>query len=178
MANNNLTSFTDIFKGLIGELNILIPKSNPLIVDNNVNENNINIASEINGYFTSMLDITKEMLGNMNEMETGFSKTAELILKIFASILNSGSGGGIGGLFGGILGVIGGAIAGPLGAAAGGGLGSLFGGISAPPGINNLSFEQPAPRIINNIVIKNPVTFQKAFDVEVRKRELRGGIDL
>ncbi len=178
MVNNNSDSLTEILKELIAGLGRIIPKESISPPGKAVNENSINMVTEINSYFSSMLGFTKGMLGNMNEMETGFSKTAELILKIFASMLNSASGGGIGGLFGGILGIIGSAIGGPLGAAAAGGLGGLFAGIPAPPKINSGSFEQAAPRIINNIVIKNPVTFQKAFDIEVRTRELRGGIDL
>jgi len=136
-------------------------------------------SAEIAGYFGIMLDTTKSMLGNMGLMDTGFTKTVQVILQLFSSI--TGSGGGFGGLFSGILGVIGGIFGGPLGAAAGGGIGSLFGRqqLNLNSQLNSsINSSSQVPQIINQVVVKNPVTFARAFDVEVRTRSLRGGIDL
>ncbi|HWA06955.1 MAG TPA: hypothetical protein VG961_10445 [Ignavibacteria bacterium] len=136
-------------------------------------------SAEIAGYFETMLGTTKSMLGNMGLMDTGFTKTVQVILQLLSSI--TGSGGGFGGFFGGILGVIGGIVGGPLGTAAGGGIGSLFGRqqINLNSQLNSSINSSPSmPQIINQVVVKNPVTFTRAFDVEVRTRSLRGGIDL
>ncbi len=134
---------------------------------------------EIAGYFETMLGTTKSMLGNMGLMDTGFTKTVQVILQLLSSI--TGSGGGFGGFLSGILGVIGGIVGGPLGAAAGGGIGSLFGRqqLNLNSQLNSSINSSPSmPQIINQVVVKNPVTFTRAFDVEVRTRSLRGGIDL
>ncbi|HMQ79166.1 MAG TPA: hypothetical protein PKE39_09765 [Ignavibacteria bacterium] len=136
-------------------------------------------SAEIAGYFGIMLDTTKSMLGNMGLMDTGFTKTVQIILQLLSSI--TGSGGGFGGFFSGILGVIGGIVGGPLGAAAGGGIGSLFGRqqLSLNSQLNSsINSSSQMPQIINQVVVKNPVTFTRAFDVEVKTRSLRGGIDL
>lgn len=136
-------------------------------------------SAEIAGYFEIMLGTTKSMLGNMGLMDTGFTKTVQVILQLLSSI--TGSGGGFGGLFSGILGVIGGIFGGPLGAAAGGGIGSLFGRsqLNLNSQLNSsINSSSQVPQIINQVVVKNPVTFTRAFDVEVRTRSLRGGIDL
>lgn len=138
-------------------------------------------SAEIAGYFEIMLGTTKSMLGNMGLMDSGFTKTVQVILQLLSSITGSGSGGGFGGFFSGILGVIGSVIGGPLGAAAGGGIGSLFGrsNLNLNSQLNSsLLPSQAMPQIINQVVVKNPVTFTRAFDVEVRTRSLRGGIDL
>lgn len=132
---------------------------------------------EISTYFSYMLSVTKDMAENMSTIDKGFAGTAELIIKLLSSIAG-GSSSGIGGIFSGVLGIIGGILGGPLGAAAGSGLGGILGGTSFPViPFTNTVINQP-PQIQNNITIKNPVTFHKAFDVEVRTRELRGGIDL
>ncbi len=136
-------------------------------------------SAEIAGYFEIMLGTTKSMLGNMGVMDTGFTKTVQVILQLLSSI--TGSGGGFGGFLSGILGVIGGIVGGPLGAAAGGGIGSLFGSkqLNLNSQLNSSINSTPSmPQIINQVVVKNPVTFTRAFDVEVKTRSLRGGIDL
>lgn len=142
---------------------------------NSVNDKSFDTTREITGYFEAMLGSTKGMLSNMGLMESGFQKTVQIILQILSSI---GGGGGFGGLFSGLLGVIGGLVGGPLGAAAGGGIGSILGRTSAPlnTGLNTQSTNSNS--VINQVIIKNPVTFTKAFDIEVRTRTLRGGIDL
>ncbi len=141
---------------------------------NSVNDKSFDTTREITGYFEAMLGSTKGMLSNMGLMDSGFQKTVQIILQILSSI----GGGGFGGLFSGLLGVIGGLVGGPLGAAAGGGIGSILGRSSAPlnSGLNTQNTNNNS--VINHVIIKNPVTFTKAFDVEVRTRTLRGGIDL
>ncbi len=148
-------------------------KENPAIQRSNNN------AGEMVKYFDMMLGTTRGMLGNMGLMDTSFAKTVQVILQILSSITGSG-GGGFGGLFSGLLGVIGGIFGGPLGAAAGTGIGSIFGRSSMPLNsqLNNNSIGSSGGGVINQVIIKNPVTFTKAFEVEVRTRSLRGGIDL
>lgn len=139
-----------------------------------------NNAGEMVKYFYMMLGTTKGMLGNMELMDTGFAKTVQILMQILSSITGS-SGGGFGGLFSGLLGVIGGIFGGPLGAAAGTDIGGIFGRSSMPLNAqlnkNNIG-SSGGSGVINQVIIKNPVTFTKAFDVEVRTRSLRGGIDL
>lgn len=144
--------------------------------NNSVNDESFNTTREITGYFEAMLGSTKGMLSNMGLMDTGFAKTVQLILQILSTI--GGGGGGFGGLFSGLLGVIGGLVGGPLGAAAGGGIGSILGRTSAPLNSGLNTHNTSSNSVINQVIIKNPVTFTKAFDVEVRTRTLRGGIDL
>ncbi len=141
------------------------------------NEQGVGTFREITGYFELMLGSTKGMLNNMGMMDSGFAKTVQLILQILSSIGGSG-GAGFGGLFSGLLGVIGGLVGGPLGATLSGGLGSILGRSSAPLNSQINSHSSGGNSVINQVIIKNPVTFTKAFDVEVRTRNLRGGIDL
>ncbi len=169
--NRLIAEYTKIFPAAKGT-----PKFTEDPKQNSINEKSFNTTREITGYFDLMLGATKGMLSNMGMMDSGFAKTVQLILQILSSI--GGGGGGFGGLFSGLLGVIGGLVGGPLGAAAGGGIGSILGRTSAPlnTGLNTQSTNNNS--VINQVIIKNPVTFTKAFDVEVRTRTLRGGIDL
>ncbi len=185
-----MTTDTDIsllvqsLNKMISEISRLIPAGrNPVDKDPGNPVNSLDKpkthSAEIAGYFEIMLGTTKSMLGNMGLMDSGFTKTVQVILQLLSSI--TGSGGGFGGLFSGILGVIGGIVGGPLGAAAGGGIGALFGRqqLNLNSQLNSSLTSSPAvPQIINQVVVKNPVTFARAFDVEVRTRSLRGGIDL
>jgi hypothetical protein len=136
--------------------------------------------------FELMLGFTKNMLSNMGAMDSGLGTVIKLISQMLGSFSQSGTG-GILGSFGGILGSI---IGGPFGTILGSVLGGL-GGLTVPRGINNSAVNESltASRertgavnssggIINQVIIKNPVTFQRAFDVEVRTRAARGGIDL
>jgi hypothetical protein len=134
--------------------------------------------------FEAMLDSTGGMTKNMGSIEGGISILLRSILEMISSLTAGGSGGG---LFGSLLGSIFGLIGGPIGSAIGGVLGSglnlggLFGSSHSGSNfrqmpLNNLTARNP--NIINQVVIKNPVTFSKAYDVEVRNRIIRGGIDL
>ncbi|MBE2226200.1 MAG: hypothetical protein IAE93_02620 [Ignavibacteria bacterium] len=140
-----------------------------------VNENIRGVTFDIAGNFEIMLGTTKSMLVNMGLMDSGFAKTVQIIVQLLGSITRGSSGGGI---FSGLLGVIGGLIGGPLGAAAGTGIGSIFGNSMQSVNTQVNSAAHAAPQMINQVIIKNPVTFARAFDVEVRTRSLRGGIDL
>jgi len=148
-----------------------------------VNENLRGLTFDMTGYFEMtryfemMLGTTKSMLGNMGLMDSGFAKTVQIIVQLLGSITGGSSQGG-GGIFGGLLGVIGGLFGGPLGAAAGTGIGSILGRSSQLVNSQINSGSHAAPQMINQVIIKNPVTFARAFDVEVRTRSLRGGIDL
>ncbi len=184
IPDTEISALVQSLNKMTGEITRLIPVGrNPADKDagnpvNLLDEPRIHSA-EIAGYFGIMLDTTKSMLGNMGLMDTGFTKTVQVILQLLGSI--TGTGGGFGGLFSGILGVIGGIVGGPLGAAAGGGIGSLFGGqqLNLNSQLNSsINSSSQVPQIINQVVVKNPVTFARAFDVEVRTRSLRGGIDL
>lgn len=179
-----ITALVQSLNKMTGEITRLIPagrntaEKEPGNAVNSLNEPKTNSA-EIAGYFEIMLGTTKSMLGNMGLMDSGFTKTVQVILQLLSSI--TGSGGGFGGLFSGILGVIGGIVGGPLGAAAGGGIGTLFGRqqLNLNSQLNSsINSSSAMPQIINQVVVKNPVTFTRAFDVEVRTRSLRGGIDL
>ncbi len=149
-------------------------------------DNSFNTSREISAQFELMLGFTKSMMSNMNEMQIGFAKTVEIIIGIINTI-SGRSNGGIGGLLSGLFGVIGSIFGLPFGIGSAGALGAGLSGsaisgavsgglINQREGLNNIVTNQP--QIINQIVIKNPVTFQKAFDAEIRNRELRGGIDL
>ncbi|MEO8514506.1 MAG: hypothetical protein ABI543_13175 [Ignavibacteria bacterium] len=169
--NRLITEYTKLYPALKAA-----PKFNDDPKQNQVSDKSFNTAREITGYFELMLGTTKGMLSNMGMMDSGFAKTVQLILQILGSI---GGGGGFGGFFSGLLGVIGGLVGGPLGAAAGGGIGSILGRASSAPLNQGLNANTSGSNnVINQVIIKNPVTFTKAFDVEVRTRTLRGGIDL
>ncbi len=172
-------------KELAQNINLLIAnysKLLPAVMSDNrkdtVSEKNINTTQVMTGYFEMMLGATKGMLGNMGLMDSGFAKTVNIILQILSSI-GTGSG-GFGGLFSGLLGVIGGVLGGPLGTAIGGGIGSVLGHTSSQVNQTSMINSSSAGNggVVNQVIIKNPVTFTKAFDVEVRTRSLRGGIDL
>jgi hypothetical protein len=134
--------------------------------------------------FEAMLETTGGMMKNMGSIEGGVSVLLKTVLQIINSFASGGGAGGIlGGLFGSLLGLLGG----PIGSVIGGVLGSGLNLISQPgrsviPGrqqsipVNN--FSGRSPNIINQVIIKNPVTFSRAYDVEVRSRLVRGGIDL
>ena len=186
--NNNISELallTDSIKKTHSGIGSILPNTEqglPFNVKgdkNRVTGNDVNSIEVITGYFDAMLGSTKGMLVNMGLMDSGFAKTVQLILQILNSI-GSGSGGGFGGLFSGLLGVIGGLVGGPLGAAAGTGIGGILGRTSAPLNtqLNSSISSGNTNGVINQVIIKNPVTFTKAFDVEVRTRNLRGGIDL
>lgn len=177
---NELTSGLNRF---INDLNRKFSGSlNPVNQENisvgkflSVNDKPINAVYEITDYFEQMLGFTKNMMSNMGVMDSGFAKTVQLIVHLLGSITGSGTGSG---LFGGLLGVIGGIFGGPLGAAAGTGIGTLLGSTSGMVNSQSVQLQPQSPQMINQVIIKNPVTFTKAFDVEVRTRSLRGGIDL
>ncbi|NOS86901.1 MAG: hypothetical protein HOP31_17345 [Ignavibacteria bacterium] len=184
IPDTEITALVQSLNKMTSEITRLIPAGkNPAAKDPGTPVNSLDKpathSAEIAGYFELMLGTTKSMLGNMGLMDTGFTKTVQIILQLLSSI--TGSGGGFGGLFSGILGVIGGIVGGPLGAAAGGGIGTLFGRsqLNLNSQLNSSINSSPSmPQIINQVVVKNPVTFTRAFDVEVRTRSLRGGIDL
>ena len=184
IPDTEITALVQSLNKMTGEITRLIPaRRNPAEKEPGTEVNSLDTpasrSAESAGYFGIMLGTTKSMLGNMGLMDTGFTKTVQVILQLLSSI--TGSGGGFGGLFNGILGVIGGIVGGPLGAAAGGGIGSLFGRqqLSLNSQLNSsINSSSQMPQIINQVVVKNPVTFTRAFDVEVRTRSLRGGIDL
>ena len=182
-TSTELNELTTGLNRLISELNRNFPGGINAVNQENIsngkfsfmNDKPINTINEITGYFEQMLGFTKNMMSNMGVMDSGFAKTVQLIVQLLGSITGSGSGSG---LFGGLLGIIGGIFAGPLGAAAGTGIGTL---LDSTSGMVNSQFRQlqpQSPQMINQVIIKNPVTFTKAFDVEVRTRTLRGGIDL
>lgn len=137
--------------------------------------------------FEAMAGFTAKMLANMNSMDTGLAAVMKLIAELMSSLQGNSSGSGIVGIFGGIIGTI---LGGPAGTILGTILGGL-GGLTSPRNLNTQVIENVlgAAReqsagitngggIINQVIIKNPVTFQRAFDVEVRTRAARGGIDL
>ena len=135
--------------------------------------------------FEGMLSSTAGMMKNMGVMEGGFAGVVQIILQIINS-LKGGSGGG--GIFGALFGTIFGLIGGPLGAAIGSGIGGLLGSFSSYSGMPRAGINSPqfpvnglstgTPKMINQIIIKNPVTFSRAFEVEVRNQLVRGTIDL
>lgn len=183
IMSQELTELTTGLNSLISEISKLtqtrgIPNS-PFAARENtpeVNENLRGLTFDITGYFEMMLGTTKSMLGNMVLMDSGFAKTVQIIVQILSSITGDSSQGG--GIFGGLLGVIGGLFGGPLGAAAGTGIGGILGRSMQSVNTQINSTSNAAPQMINQVIIKNPVTFARAFDVEVRTRSLRGGIDL
>ena len=185
IMSQELTELTAGLNRLIGEISRLtqsrsIPSSPVAAARENtseVNENLRGLTFDMTGYFEMMLGTTKSMLGNMGLMDSGFAKTVQIIVQLLGSITGGSSQGG-GGIFGGLLGVIGGLFGGPLGAAAGTGIGSILGRSSQLVNSQINSGSHAAPQMINQVIIKNPVTFARAFDVEVRTRSLRGGIDL
>lgn len=185
IMSQELTELTTGLNRLIGEISRLtqsrsIPSSPFDAARKNtpeVNENIHGLTFDMTGYFEMMLGTTKSMLDNMGLMDSGFAKTVQIIVQLLGSITGGSSQGG-GGIFGGLLGVIGGLFGGPLGAAAGTGIGSILGRSSQLVNSQINSSSQAAPQMINQVIIKNPVTFARAFDVEVRTRSLRGGIDL
>lgn len=136
--------------------------------------------------FEAMLSSTGGMQKNMGLMEGGFASVVKMILQIIGS-LSGGTGTG-GGLFGSLFGTIFGLIGGPIGAAIGNGIGGMLGSLTVPrsiqmPGVNPSQipvngFTTGTPKTINQIIIKNPVTFSRAFEVEVRNQQMRGSIDL
>lgn len=172
--NRLISEYTKIFPAAKGLQPIGTAKLTNDPKQNSVNEKSFNTTREITGHLEAMLGTTKGMLSNMGMMDTGFAKTVQLILQILSSI----GGGGFGGLFSGLLGVIGGIVGGPLGAAAGSRIGRILGRSSAPLNSGLNTHNTSSNSIINQVIIKNPVTFTKAFDVEVRTRSIRGGIDL
>jgi hypothetical protein len=184
IPDTEITALVQSLNKMTSEITRLIPVGrNPADKDPGSPVNSLDKpmthSAEIAGYFEIMLGTTKSMLGNMGLMDTGFTKTVQIILQLLSSITSSG--GGFGGLFSGILGVIGGIVGGPLGAAAGGGIGSLSGRqqFNLNTQLNSsINSSHSMPPIINQVVVKNPVTFTRAFDVELRTRSLRGGIDL
>ena len=147
----------------------------------------VNCTSLMLDNFEAMAGFTAKMLANMNTMDTGLAAVMKLFAELMSSLQGGSSGSGIVGIFGGIIGTI---LGGPAGTILGTVLGS-FGGLTSPrkmnaPAIENVlgsAREQSTNTsagggIINQVIIKNPVTFQRAFDVEVRTRTARGGIDL
>lgn len=184
LMSQELTELTTGMNRLIGEISRLTQSrsisSSPFAAAREntpeVNENLRGLTFDMTGYFEMMLGTTKSMLGNMGLMDSGFAKTVQIIVQLLGTITGGSSQGG--GIFGGLLGVIGGLFGGPLGAAAGTGIGSILGRSSQLVNSQINSGTQAAPQMINHVIIKNPVTFARAFDVEVRTRSLRGGIDL
>lgn len=147
----------------------------------------VNSTSLMLENFEAMTGFTAKMLANMNNMDSGLAAVMKFLAELMSSLQGGNSGGGIAGIFGGIIGTI---IGGPAGTILGTVLGSL-GGLTAPRNMNTPSIENvlgtareqsagttSGGGIINQVIIKNPVTFQRAFDVEVRTRAARGGIDL
>ena len=137
--------------------------------------------------FEAMAGFTAKMLANMSTMDTGLASVLKLIAEMFSSLRGGSPGSGIPGIFGGIIGTI---LGGPAGTILGTVLGSL-GGLTSPRNLNTPAIESvlgsardqsartsAGGGVINQVIIKNPVTFQRAFDVEVRTRAARGGIDL
>lgn len=147
-----------------------------------VNET-VSLSQLILRNFELMLESTGGMTKNMGSIEGGISVLLKTILQIMGSLT---SGGGAGGVLDGLFGSLFGLIGGPIGSLIGGMLGSglnLSGMFGSSQTLSNLrqmplSFSGRNPNIINQVVIKNPVTFSKAYDVEVRNRLVRGGIDL
>ncbi|MBE2217981.1 MAG: hypothetical protein IAE90_07260 [Ignavibacteria bacterium] len=179
-SNNKLKE-----QGILTELSSLARSLSE--AESGLTSNGVNNTSLMLENFEAMSAFTTKMLANMNTIDGGLAA----LLKLFAELINSlqggSSAGGIAGIFGGIIGTI---LGGPAGTILGTVLGGL-GGLTSPRSLNNPSVdavfrssrEQTAGSsagggIINQIIIKNPVTFQRAFDVEVRTRSARGGIDL
>lgn len=159
----------------------------PAEAGGDVSESGVNSTSLMLENFEAMAGFTAKMLANMNTMDSGLAGVMKLLAELMSSLQGGSSGGGIAGIFGGIIGTI---LGGPAGTILGTVLGGI-GGLTAPRNLNSPSIEnvlgtareQSAAAsnggsIINQVIIKNPVTFQRAFDVEVRTRAARGGIDL
>jgi hypothetical protein len=135
--------------------------------------------------FEGMLSSTAGMMKNMGAMEGGFAGLVQIILQIITSLKGGSAGGGI---FGALFGTIFGLIGGPLGAAIGSGIGGVLGSFSSHSGMPRRGANSPQfpvngftvgnTKTINQIIIKNPVTFSRAFEVEVRNQSIRGPIDL
>ncbi len=155
--------------------------------DGGLTSNGVNNTSLMLENFEAMAAFTAKMLANMNTIDGGIAAIMKLFAELMSSLQGGSSAGGIAGIFGGIIGTI---LGGPAGTILGTVLSGL-GGLTAPRSLNNTSIEgifrssreqtagTPAGGgIINQVIIKNPVTFQRAFDVEVRTRSARGGIDL
>jgi hypothetical protein len=193
---SDLYTLTEYFKNLFNEFTL---ESNNLSLNSLTENLYINLsqtaadAENIYNYFSLMLSATEKMLTNIQSAGNEFSLLAADFINLFKSLMGfsytSNSAGLIGSVFGKIFSLFSGGLFGlnsfsnnsnvfnftPL----------RFSSQSLNfPNLNNQNISEITPllsnnpQIINQITIKNPVTFSNALEAELKTRTIRGGIEL